>query len=99
MIDNLMGILMSIKTTDIIDIVVVAYLIYRLLGFIKETRAQRLFRGILLIVAFFLVSEIFNLSLLNWLFTRLITVGPIAVVILFQPEIRRGLEQIDGEAS
>ena len=94
MVDNLTGILMSIKTTDIIDIVVVAYLLYRLLGFIKETRAQQLFRGILLIVAFFLISEIFNLSLLNWLFTRLITVGLIAVVILFQPEIRRGLEQI-----
>ena len=94
MIDNLTGILMSIKTTDIIDIVVVAYLLYKLLGFIKETRAQQLFRGILLIVAFFLLSEIFNLSLLNWLFTRLITVGLIAVVILFQPEIRRGLEQI-----
>ena len=94
MIDNLSGILMSIKTTDIIDIVVVAYLLYKLLGFIKETRAQQLFRGILLIVVFFLISEIFNLSLLNWLFTRLITVGLIAVVILFQPEIRRGLEQI-----
>lgn len=94
MIDNLTGLLMSIKTTDIIDIVVVAYLLYKLLGFIKETRAQQLFRGILLIVAFFLLSEIFNLSLLNWLFTRLITVGLIAVVILFQPEIRRGLEQI-----
>ena len=47
-----------------------------------------------MIVAFFLISEIFNLSLLNWLFTRLITVGLIAVVIVFQPEIRRGLEQI-----
>ena len=94
MIDNLMGILMSIKITDVIDILIVAYLLYTLLGFIKETRAQQLFRGILLIIAFFLVSEIFNLSLLNWLFTRLITVGLIAVVILFQPEIRRGLEQI-----
>ena len=94
MIDNLTGILMSIKTTDIIDIVVVAYLLYRLLGFIKETRAQQLFRGVLLIVVFFLISEVFNLSLLNWLITRLITVGLIAVVILFQPEIRRGLEQI-----
>ncbi|MBQ6438720.1 MAG: diadenylate cyclase CdaA [Mogibacterium sp.] len=94
MLDNLMGILMSIKVTDVIDIVIVAYLLYTLLGFIKETRAQQLFRGILLIVAFFLVSEMFNLSLLNWLFTRLITVGLIAVVILFQPEIRRGLEQI-----
>jgi len=94
MLDNLMGILMSIKVTDIIDITVVAYLMYMLLGFIKKTRAQQLFRGVLLIVAFFLISEIFNLSLLNWLFTRLITVGLIAVVILFQPEIRRGLEQI-----
>ena len=94
MIDNLTGILMSMKTTDIIDIVVVAYLLYKLLGFIKETRAQQLFRGVLLIVVFFLISELFNLSLLNWLFTRLITVGLIAVVILFQPEIRRGLEQI-----
>jgi diadenylate cyclase len=94
MIDNLMGILMSIKVTDVIDIVIVAYLLYRLLGFIKETRAQQLFRGILLIIAFFLISEVFNLSLLNWLFTKLVTVGLIAVVILFQPEIRRALEQI-----
>ena len=94
MLDNLMGILMSIKPTDVIDILIVAYLLYRLLGFIKETRAQQLFRGILLIVAFFLISEVFNLSLLNWLFTRLITIGLLAVVILFQPEIRRGLEQI-----
>ena len=44
MLDNLTGILMSIKTTDIIDIVIVAYLLYRLLGFIRETRAQQLFR-------------------------------------------------------
>ena len=94
MLDNLMGILMSIKVPDVIDIVIVSYLLYRLLGFIKETRAQQLFRGILLIIAFFLISEVFNLSLLNWLFTRLVTVGLIAVVILFQPEIRRGLEQI-----
>ena len=94
MLDNLTGILMSIKITDVIDILIVAYLLYRLLGFIKETRAQQLFRGVLLIIAIFLVSEIFNLSLLNWLLTRLITVGLIAVVILFQPEIRRGLEQI-----
>lgn len=89
-----MGILMSIKPTDVIDILIVAYLLYRLLGFIKETRAQQLFRGVLLIVAFFLISEVFNLSLLNWLFTRLITIGLLAVVILFQPEIRRALEQI-----
>ncbi len=94
MLDNLMGILMSIKVTDVIDIVIVAYLLYELLNFIRETRAQQLFRGILLIVAVFVISEVLDLSLLNWLLTRLITVGLIAIVILFQPEIRRALEQI-----
>ncbi|MBQ3292249.1 MAG: diadenylate cyclase CdaA [Mogibacterium sp.] len=94
MIDNLYGLFMSIKITDVLDIVIVAFLLYKMFGFIKETRAQQLFRGVLLIVGIFLLSELLNLSLLNWLLTRLITVGLIAVVILFQPEIRRGLEQI-----
>ena len=94
MLDGLTGLLMSIKITDLIDIVIVAFLLYKMFGFIKETRAQQLFRGILLIVAVFIVSEVFDLSLLNWLMSRLITVGLIAVVILFQPEIRRALEQL-----
>ncbi len=94
MIDNLTGLLLSIKITDIIDILIVAYILYRLLGMIKETRAQQLFRGVLLIVGVFLASELFDLSLLNWLLTRLITVGLIGVMIVFQPEIRRALEQI-----
>ena len=94
MIDNLTGLLLSIKITDIIDILIVAYILYRLLGMIKETRAQQLFRGVLLIVGVFLASELLDLSLLNWLLTRLITVGLIGVMILFQPEIRRALEQI-----
>ena len=94
MLDGLTGLLMSIKITDLIDIVIVAFLLYKMFGFIRETRAQQLFRGILLIVAVFIISQIFNLSLLNWLMTRLITVGLIAVVILFQPEIRRALEQL-----
>ena len=94
MINNLTNLLLSIRITDVIDIVIVAYIFYALLGMIKETRAQQLFRGVLLIVVVFLASELFDLSLLNWLLTRLITVGLIGVIILFQPEIRRGLEQI-----
>lgn len=89
-----MGLLLSIKITDVIDILVVAFLIYKMLGFIRETRAQQMFWGVLLIVAVFVLSELLDLSLLNWLLTRLITVGLIAVVILFQPEIRRALEQL-----
>lgn len=94
MIENLTGLWLSIKITDVIDILIVAFILYKLLGLIKETRAQQLLRGILLIVGVFLASELLDLSLLNWLLTRLITVGLIGVIILFQPEIRRGLEQI-----
>ena len=94
MLDNLMGIFISIKITDILDIGIVAFLIYKLLDFIRETRAQQLFRGILLIIAAFILSELLNLSLLNWLLTGLVTIGIIAIIILFQPEIRRALEQI-----
>ncbi len=94
MLNSLMGLLLSIKITDVIDILVVAFLIYKMLGFIRETRAQQMFWGVLLIVAVFILSEMLDLSLLNWLLTRLITVGLIAVVILFQPEIRRALEQL-----
>ena len=94
MLEDLMGLLISIRVTDVVDIIIVAFLLYKLLEFIKETRAQQLFRGILLIVAAFIASEVFNLSLLNWLLKGLATVGIIAVVILFQPEIRRALEQL-----
>lgn len=93
-IENITGIVMSIRPTDIIDMAVVAYILYKIFGFIKETRAQQLFRGILLIIAVFVASQILNLSLLSWLMSSLLTVGLIAVVVLFQPEIRRALEQI-----
>ena len=94
MFNQITGILSSISITDILDIILVAYLVYKVLGFIKETRAQQLVRGIGLIIVVFLISEFLNLSLLNWLLKSLITVGLIAIVVLFQPELRRGLEQI-----
>ena len=94
MIDQITGILMSIGITDILDIAIVAYLIYQALGFIRETRAQQLVRGIVIVFVVFLVSQLLSLNLLNWLLKSLITVGLIAIVVLFQPEIRRGLEQI-----
>lgn len=94
MLEDLMGLFMSIRITDVLDIVIVAFLLYKLLEFIKETRAQQLFRGILLIILAFILSEVLDLNLLNWLLTSLVTVGIIAIVILFQPEIRRALEQL-----
>lgn len=94
MFDEITGILSSIGVTDVIDIAIVSYLVYKLLGFIKETRAQQLVRGIVLVLVVFLVSQLLNLSLLNWLFKSLVTIGLIALIVLFQPELRRALERI-----
>jgi len=94
MIEDITGILMSIGISDIIDIIIVAFLFYKVLGFIKETRAQQLVRGIILVIVAFLLSQIFDLNLLNWLLKSLLTIGLIAVIVIFQPELRRGLERI-----
>ena len=90
----MLSILSSIQITDIIDIAIVAYLLYKLLGFIRETRALQLVKGIAILMVLFLLSGILHLSLLNWILKSLVTVGLFAIVIIFQPELRRGLEKV-----
>lgn len=94
MAEVLTGIIRNFRITDAVDIAVVAYIVYKVLGFIKETRAQQLVRGILVFIAIFFLSDIFDLYLLNWLLRSFVTVGLFALVVLFQPELRRGLEQM-----
>lgn len=90
----MLSILSSIQITDIIDIAIVAYLLYKLLGFIRETRALQLVKGIAILMVLFLLSGFFHLSLLNWILKSLVTVGLFAIVVIFQPELRRGLEKV-----
>ncbi|MBO4862387.1 MAG: diadenylate cyclase CdaA [Firmicutes bacterium] len=78
--------------TDVIDIAIVSFLIYKLLGFIRSTRAEQLAKGLAVVVVAAFLSKILNLYIVNWIFTGILNVGIIAVVVLFQPELRRGLE-------
>lgn len=94
MLDNFISILVSIRVYDVIDIAIVSYLLYKVLEFIRETRAQQLLRGILLLVVIFFASDVLNLNLLNWILKSLLTMGAFAVVVIFQPELRRGLEKV-----
>lgn len=86
------NIISDIGIADVLDVLVVAFIIYLILGFIKETRAQQLVRGLLVLAALFLISDFFELNALNWILRGATTFGIIAVIILFQPELRRGLE-------
>ncbi len=83
-----------IKLRDIIDIVIVALVIYNGIKLIKETRASTLIKGILLLVAFMYVSSVLQLNAVNYLLENTLQIGLIAVLIVFQPELRRALEKV-----
>ena len=78
--------------TDIIDILIVAFVIYKLMGLIKQTRAQQLMKGVIVLVAAAFFSGLFNLHTLNWILKGAVTLGSVAILVVFQPELRRALE-------
>ena len=84
----------SIGITDVLDILIVAYIIYKIIFWIKETRAWVLFKGILVIFALAAVATLLHLNTIIWILSNTISVGIIAVIVVFQPELRKALEQL-----
>ncbi|MCL2547535.1 MAG: diadenylate cyclase CdaA [Symbiobacteriaceae bacterium] len=82
----------SLRLQDAIDIAIVAFLLYRLILLIRDTRAILLVQGIFVIIIIYLLSSIFQLRAINWLINRLIPAGVLAIPIIFQEDLRRGLE-------
>jgi len=78
-------------TVDLLDIIIVAFLFYRLFLLIRGTRASQMFIGLFLLIVLSIVSQWLNLNAVNWILSSLKTVWVIAFVILFQPELRKAL--------
>ena len=78
----------------VVDILIVAYVLYRVIKWIKETRAWSLFKGLLVIFVVLLFSDFFMLHTIEWIISNTLNVGIIAVIIIFQPEMRKALEQL-----
>ena len=79
---------------DVIEILIIAFVIYHILVWIKNSRAWTLLKGILVILAFGIVAVLFNMSTILWIANKTLSVGVIAAIVIFQPELRRALEQI-----
>ena len=79
---------------DILDIIIIAYVIYHILSWIKSSRAWTLLRGIVLIAFFIGIAAILRLNTLLWLARNMISVGILAIIILFQPELRHALDEL-----
>ncbi len=84
----------SIRLTDIIDILLVAVVIYVIMVWIKETRAWSLFKGVAVIFVISILSYQLNFYTISWIIEKTVSVGILALIVLFQPEFRKGLEQI-----
>lgn len=87
-------IIINIGILDIVDVSIVAYVFYKLYMLIKETRAEQLIKGIFVLLIATKASEILQLHVVNYILKNTMTVGLIALLIVFQPELRRALEYI-----
>jgi len=81
----------------IIEIGIIWYIIYKLLEFVRGTRAVQVLRGIIIIAVIFLLTQQMRFDVINWIFTKLFALSVIAFLIVFQPELRSGLARIGRE--
>lgn len=83
-----------ININDVVDILIVTYIFYKVFMFIKDTRAEQVLKGIVLLFVITQISKIFKLHTLYWILIKTLDLGFIAALIIFQPELRAGLEYI-----
>lgn len=88
-----------ISIRDIIDITIIALITYYAFKLIRDTRAEQLSKGILVILVLTKISEWFKLYTINWVLNNIMTWGFVAILVVFQPELRRGLEFIGRSSS
>lgn len=79
---------------DVVEIIIIALLLYYVIMWVRSTRAWTLFKGILVLLLFLLIAAVFQMNTILWLFGKLLNFAVIALVVIFQPELRRALERL-----
>ncbi len=87
------GVVADMKIVDVVDIVILSIILFYVYKFIRQRRAVRLARGVLIVLATLLVSVIFNMKALNFIIENFVQVGMIAIIVIFQSDLRAGLER------
>lgn len=86
--------LINIRITDVLDIALIAFLVYHVMRFAQRTNTGRLLRGVLVVIVAMWLSNVLELSMVSFLLGKTVEVGLLAIIVLFQPEVRRLLEQV-----
>lgn len=84
----------KVSVIDVLEIVILAFVIYHVALWIKNTRAWTLLRGIIVLLACYVIAYILGMNVIVWIFERTISIGITALMIVFQPELRRALEEL-----
>ena len=93
-IDSILNVLNTVTIVDFVDIAILSYLIYLLIKLVRETRAGQLVKGIVLLALGYLISSIVGLKSIKYIISTILNIGLIAIIIIFQPELRRALEKV-----
>lgn len=84
----------SIGLNDLVDVIIISFIVYQVLCWVQLTRAWTLFKGIVLLLLVALIASFFHLNTIYYLLSRSFGVGVMAVIVIFQPELRNALEQL-----
>lgn len=93
-ISNILAIVRNITVWNVLDILIVGYIFYKLYTLIRESRAEQLIKGVILIFVVLKLSDYLQLVALHWILQNTLTVGLIAIIVIFQPELRKALEHL-----
>lgn len=94
MLLQIQGIISTISLLDLVDMIIVAFVLYKLYVMIRDTRALALLKGLIVLLIATVISKWLGLNVINWLLNKTMTVVLVALPVVFQPELRRTLEQL-----
>ncbi len=93
-LQSIYSVLKTMKPVDFIDIALLSYIIYFFLKLIKETRAGQLFKGIAFLLVVYIIGKFIELKSITYILTKIFDIGILAILIMFQPEVRRAIEKL-----
>lgn len=93
-LSNFMNSISLIRVTDIIDIAIISFAVYKLFSLLRNTRAEQVLNGLIIVLLFASLADILNLNTVGWVMNQFLTVALVFIIVVFQPELRSALERI-----
>ena len=93
-LESIYSVVRTMKPVDFIDIALLSYIIYFFLKLIKETRAGQLFKGIAFLLVVYIIGKFIDMKAITYILTKIFDIGILAILIMFQPEVRRAIEKL-----